>query len=112
MLRIAQELVVWWPIKVKVPKGDGSGKTDVFKAEVKYRLMKRSDARRLKDMEADEIDALLSEHVLDWKGFADEDGNDLSYSREALEAVRDIPYIDQAITLGLFEASNGAASKN
>jgi hypothetical protein len=97
-IRIADDLAVWWPIKVSVPR-DG-GKPEQVTIEIKFRIAKISDAASKTARE------MLLEDVLDWRGIEDE------FSRENLERALDYAFWWEALELGLTECSKGAPAKN
>lgn len=120
-LRIKKDNIVWWPVTVKVPQ-DG-GKPEDVEISVKYKLITRSERNEFiglafnddvanADHDVDRALALYRDKVLDWKGIENEDGNELPFSPENLEAMLDHTFFEMALSRGLFQASSGAAAKN
>lgn len=103
MLRIADDLAVWWPVKIPFPRDEG--KPETLEIKVRFRVAKVSDVKGpLRD--------LLTTHVLDWAGIGDAEGKPLPFSAEALANVLDYPFMSNAIENALAECSRGAPAKN
>lgn len=105
-----ENVIVDWPVTINVPV-DG-GQVEPHRVTVRYMLL---DSRKLKGMDANSpAKPTLREHV---KGWGDEfvnkkTGEPLLFNDDTLEALLAKPYIQRAFTIGLIEASSGAAAKN
>ena len=115
MLKLTEREEIWWPVAIRKPREDGSGRTDRYDVKIKFRLMTRTDAKEMIGDEADgssqaeRLDMLLdrvSEHVLDWEGI------DLECNPENVRLAMDKPYVSDAVITGLREASAGGRAKN
>lgn len=112
MFKVTKNRVVWWPVTIHEPREDGSGKTNKIRVKIKYQLVGKDLARAVRDTPDEDVEERLVENILDWEGFADEDGNELTFNPQNLRDVMQIPYAERAIALGLFDASRGAVAKN
>lgn len=112
MFKVTKKRVVWWPVTIHEPRDDGTGKTNKLKVKIKYELVDKAGAREVDSLPPEEAEAKLVERILDWEGFADEDGNELPFNQENLADVMGILYAERAIAFGLLDASRGAAAKN
>lgn len=110
MLKINHERKVWWPVTVRVPV-DG-GQTEDYEVSVQYILPRRSEFDALRNQDEHAAENFLIDHISDWDGLADADGETLKFSPETLKAVLDIRYIERAFSLGLWEAGSGSEAKN
>lgn len=105
-----EQVTVDWPVTINVPKDGGTVKS--FKVTVRFQLL---DSRKLRGVDADApAKPTLREHV---KGWGDEfvvkgTGEPLPFTADNLDALLAKPYIQRAFTIGLIEASSGAAAKN
>ena len=114
MLKITQHEEVWWPVVIRKPREDGSGNSDKFKVEIKYRLLTRSDAQLLipEDDGMSDSERLVTlvdrvcDHILGWKDI------DLEYSPENVRLAMDKPYFSDPVISGLRDASAGGRAKN
>lgn len=111
MFKFATQRRVLWPIEIKVPSDDGSGKVESVEVKVLFDLMTRSEAKAIED-DIDKAPHVLPEKVKGWEGIANESGEPIEFSAENLDALLDIPYIERAFAIGLIQASNGAPAKN
>jgi len=111
MIKLGEEIIVWWPGTVIKP--DDGGKTKELEFEIQCKVM--SKVTDINDFIALGIDKQLDflfEHIKDWKGFGDMDGNELPYSRESFNAAMDDRHINAAIIQTWISASKGAPVKN
>jgi len=117
---------VWWPVTFEVPAEEGGGRLE-FSVEVRLRLMTRTEMREaLRDSlpgdentvaallrtvdpkAAEKRDRQLADRVLDWRNVADEHGEPLPFSREALLAVMDMaPAFAAALDQVVWQLSSG-----
>ena len=109
MFKLAEKNEVLWPVTIHVP--DDNGPRDVT-VKVRYKLLKKTEARRIAGLAADEIDDALLDHITGWEGFCDLDGNPLEFSKENLRAAMEYQFIEYALAKGWREASAGAPVKN
>ena len=117
MFKLAKERIVTWPVTIRIPSADGSGKTEDHEAKVKYLLLTKDDMKQVAANALDEkkMFEVYRRHIVGWEPFAtDADtGAPIEYSEANLRALIKIPYIDRALVDGLMQASNGrAAAKN
>lgn len=133
MFRFAKRREVLWPVTIDVPSDDGSGRVDEVCVRIRYRLLTQSElADRVREgLEAagqiGNLEALLAtlspgalekrledlrEHITGWEDIGDEDGQQMPFSAEALDALLDVPYFRAAAEQGLLDASRGAPAKN
>lgn len=136
--RFARQREVLWPVTIRAPLDDGSGKLGEFKCRVRYKLLTksevqarsrltialgaamRSDPSKLIEIyDADtaaKADQELLEHITGWDGIVDadsaEEGALLPFSAENLRALLECVYVRVAFELGLMQASQGAEAKN
>jgi len=111
MFKFAKLRRVLWPVKISVPSDTGSGEVTEHTVKVLYELLTRSDVQRVQEQPEIGQDVLQAK-IQGWEGIADEGGETLEYSPEALRALLDVPYIERAFSAGLLQASNGAPAKN
>lgn len=97
---------VWWPVTVRVPADGGVAEQ---KFEARLRIVATSTFNELLEAGAG---ALLETVVLDWRGILDEEGQPLAFSRGALEALLDLPYVTAALSDAYAEAMLSGARKN
>jgi len=111
MIKLGEEIIVWWPGTVIKP-ADG-GKTIEHEIELQCKVV--SDISVRADLIFREIEAqidFLFEHIKDWKGIGDKDGNQLPYNRESFNAAMRDQHVNEGITKAWASASKGAAVKN
>jgi len=109
MLKIEEHEEIWWPVTIRKPRPDGTGKQDRFETKWKFRLLNRSDAQALIPEEeglsdVERISMIIdrvAERVLDW------DGIDLECTPDNVRLALDKPYISEPVTIALREASSG-----
>lgn len=112
MFKFAHKRQVWWPVKIRAPKGDGSGEVEEHRIEVLYELLGGKEAAALQDIEGAEADAQVLGKIKGWKDVVSADGEPLEFTAENLAALADVPYIAKALGFGLLQASVGAPAKN
>lgn len=111
MFKFAKSRRVLWPVVISVPSDSGDGTVTEYPVKVLYELLTRSDVQTVQE-QPEVGQEMLRDKIQGWEGIADEDGQVLVYSPEALEALLDVPYIERAFSTGLLQASNGAPAKN
>jgi hypothetical protein len=111
MFRYAKQRKVLWPVTINAPSEDGSGTIESAEIKLLYELMRRSEAVEIEN-DIDKAQQVLPSKIHGWEGVADEDGEDIPFSSDALAALLDVPYIERAFAIGLIQASNGAPAKN
>jgi hypothetical protein len=105
-----EQLIIDWPVTINVPAS--GGKINPTRVTVKFLLL---DSQRLKSMGAEApAKSVLQLHV---KGWGDEfvnkkTGEPLAFTDANLDALLAKPWIQRGFSLGLVEASSGAAAKN
>ena len=107
---LKEEPEVDWPITICVP-ADG-GKVNKSKVTVRFKLL---DGDKLRGLGAGApAYSVLKDHVIGLgPEFIDNDtGKKLEFTPEILKALVAKPWIQRAFSLGLIEASSGAAAKN
>lgn len=112
MFKFARNREVLWPVTVRVPREDGSGAVEQMEAKVLYQLLSKTE---LRDMTQAKIDTseLLQKKVRGWEGIIDADtAAPLPFTDENLAALLEIPFVHQAVLVGLTQASVGAERKN
>lgn len=109
LLKINRERIVRWPVRVAVPRADGSAEADTLTIEAEFRLLTRSEMKAIASASDEESRTLLAERVVGWSGVADADDAPLPCTPETVAAVLDVPYLAAALMLALVDASNGGA---
>lgn len=126
MFKFAKKREVLWPVKIGVPRGDGSGEIDQVEVRVHYKLLDMSEmAEAMRDTAVLDLggllaaeamqasDARLRTKILGWDGIVDaETGVPVPFSEDTLAALLQVPYVRKAFANGLWGASQGAAAKN
>lgn len=102
---------VWWPVTVGVPKDGGEVSRHTFDAELQ--MLKQSEFDAVYSDGGNDL-ALVKRVLCNWRKYADEEGNDIPFSEEALNDALDTPYVRGAIVNAYLQASQGreAARKN
>lgn len=102
---------VWWPVTVAVPKDGGSVARHTF--DVELEILKQSEFDAVYSDGGNDL-ALVTRVVGNWRQYADEDGNEIPFSPEALNEAIETPYVRGAIVGAYLQASQGreAARKN
>jgi len=109
MLKIAEHEECWWPVTIRQPRDDGSGRSTRFETKWKFRLLTRSEAQKLipEDeslSDGERVGVILervADRVIDWEGI------DLECTPDNIRLALDKPYISDAVTVALREASSG-----
>lgn len=111
MFKFARKREVMWPVEIAVPVDGGTEKQEVG---VRYRLLTRDERQAMEALpDDDSAMEFLVDHITGWdERWCDEDGNPLPFTAENLRAVLEHPYIERPISIGLLQASTGAARKN
>ena len=102
---------VWWPVTVTVPKDGGGVTRHTFECE--FELLKQSEFDEVYSGGGTDRELLLRV-TSGWRKYADEEGNDVPFTREALEAEIDTPFVRNALVAAYLQLSQGreAARKN
>ncbi len=110
MFKLEKIATVVWPVKVDVPADGGRTLSHTFDAVFSV-------------LDQDEMDALVQECrgddrkmllrvIKGWSGVADEGGNTMPYSNQALERMVAIPYVRTALVRAFNKAIYGIGEKN
>jgi len=108
MFKIVPRESIWWPVVVKIPRGDGTKKLDEYRFKLNFRLLGRKE---MEDLEND-ADKDISDFILDWDGVADQDGEPLPFNSDNLDRLMDDIHIVRGIARAFRELQIGADSKN
>jgi len=102
-----------WPVKAKVPSGNGKHSVQTFNGEFKRitqtRIIEMGDQiekNKITDIE------LVSEVLIGWDSVEDDDGNPVDFNKANLRKLLDIPTVATAIAQSFFESISGAKRKN
>ena len=102
-----------WPVKAKVPSGNGKHSVQTFNGEFKRITQTRIiemgdqiDKNKITDME------LVSEVLIGWDSVDDEEGNSVDFNKANLKKLLDVPMAATAIAQAFFESIAGAKRKN
>lgn len=120
MFRIQKDREGVFPVNLPVARGDGSGRIEKVQLKLKFRLLDKATASRLRevvdgsDSEATErVTADLMDRVTDWQDVGDQDGNPLDFSRDNLDILCNAyPNATAMITSAIIAASLGQETKN
>ena len=75
MLKISEHEECWWPVTIRQPRDDGSGRVTRFETKWKFRLLTRTEAQKLLPddddslTDAERIGVILdrvADRVIDW----------------------------------------------
>ena len=123
MFNLDQPIEVWWPVEIHAP-ADGGPRT--IKIDVKYRIMNKDDAEKLRvDYEGrdreqmrerqEEIEREFTSRILDWRRVGEHfavGGEPLTFTPENLKLAMAWNWFESALLKGLENASRGALAKN
>lgn len=118
MGRFIETNTINWPVKVKIPKGNGSKQTDTEVFNVKFRLltaeeredMPNYDEKNFSAEETEEYVRKTSEIAINTiEGW---DLDNLEYTPANLEKVLNNNFYRKAILKACWEAQNGGETKN
>jgi len=102
-----------WPISFDVPVDGGRHQRQTFDGE--FVRLSQSRLRELGEAiqteEASDQD-IAREVLVGWAGITDDDGEEVPFSKAALERLLDIPMLATAIVTTYFKSLQGAKAKN
>lgn len=109
---IAKSERFWQKLRFEVTKEDGSKRTEQIEVQYK-RLPKRESTAAIRDIGGvDDGDLIfLTEVVTDWRTVTDENGADVPFNKEALEAYYDAG-MGPVLVQGYFRGNPQAKEKN
>jgi len=82
-------------------------------AEVTFRALTIREHREWRESEQSTDFDLLSSHIVSWRGFVDDDGNEMPSPEDEPGILADLYYHEQAELLRLFfQGPDGASAKN
>ena len=96
-----------WQVTVETPD-KGKFKQETFTA--KFKNIGRKAFAKLVEEQDDED--FVKSVLVGWSGIKDEEGNDVPFDEDNLEAVMENHYIVQAIIVAYGESMKGASEKN
>lgn len=102
-----------WPISFDVPVDGGRHQRQTFDGEF-IRLSQsriRELSAALQDQETGDQD-IAREVLVGWSGITDDDGEEVPFSKAALDRLLDIPMLATAIVTTYFKSLQGAKTKN
>jgi hypothetical protein len=102
-----------WPVEIDVPREDGSAQTDTHLVKIKYRYLSTDDYEQAtKEVLAKDSDKDFRDFVLDWEDVFDAEGNQLPFSRKALNDIMSERWIAAAINYGFRDCQDAGLRKN
>lgn len=118
MFKHAAKREVDWPVEVSVAQDGGTVQT--VEVTLRYRLATSSEIRSMSSSGIGMLDGeedlraleKVCGHITGWDKIVDEDDNPIEFTQENLYAVMENPAFARAATIGLVQASSGAAAKN
>ena len=110
MFKISSKNEFWWPVQIKIPRGDGTKRMDTHQIKMLFKLVSRSELAKITEKEEEDIQ--IAEYILDWDGVKDEEGNDVPFSREMLDQLLDNLYVMRSVSDAFQECQFGALEKN
>lgn len=119
MFVIAPKRLFWWPVTVGIPHPDTAGVIEEHTFEMQFEALslergREIDAERNR-LSADERDArsfdFLFEIAKGWRDIVDADGNDVPFSREALEAQLNIAWFRTGVLAAYERAMTGQQAR-
>ena len=108
MFKVAKEPTFTAPVRLKVPNEKGG--CDQVQFTARFKVMPQSRLNSLIEAEAEQT-ALLREAVIGWDKVADEDGNPVAFTDEALAALLEISYIRIGLMGAYLEATSNGTYK-
>lgn len=111
MFVVTTEHEFTWPVTVKVPQDGGTYARFSFAA--RFRQLSKEEREEIRGPRAVDDSAIVRKAVIGWDDqIVDEDRNPVPFSREALDALIDVPYVLQAFARAYTEAMYGLKEKN
>jgi len=107
MFKLKKENVVWWPVTISEPTDNGE--VIEHKCHMLFELVTQNQFDELADKGDRELLAVL---VKGWKEILDVDEHPLTFSKEHLDALLQLPYVRASILRAYMQAMSGAPAKN
>lgn len=115
MIQLGAEENVWWPIDVPIHRGDGSGKLDKVRIDVRYKRPDAESARAMSDRPEGTTDVewtelfleRVAEYILDWRG-----GIENECTPEMVRIALNDPLMQGPLVRGLESVAIGGRAKN
>jgi len=102
-----------WPISFDVPVDGGRHQRQTFDGEFirvsQARLRELGEAIQAEEASDQDI---AREVMVGWSGITDDDGEEVPFSKAALDRLLDIPMLATAIVTTYFKSLQGAKTKN
>jgi hypothetical protein len=101
-----------WPVEIETPSSGGKHEKHSFDAE--FKRLPQSKVKELLDSSVEENSdkPFVKAVMIGWKGIADEKGQEIPFSQEALEDLLEVPQAAKQIVFAYMKSIGGSKVKN